>query len=71
MKKKTIIVIVITIILLALTPKFVEIANMSRPKFGFGGEVLVWSFPAMIYFGFGFDKGGEKLSRRKKISKTK
>lgn len=38
-----------TIIILALTPTFVEWANQSRYRYSIGGEAMLWLVPYIIY----------------------
>lgn len=39
---------IISAILLAMTPWFVDIVNETRAVNGFGGECLIWLFPLLI-----------------------
>ena len=44
-----ILVIISTILLMILTPKFNEMVNFTRTTPGIGGECFVWLFPMLIY----------------------
>lgn len=45
MKKLEIGLYMLSVLLLILTPKFVELANINRLKPGVGGEALLFFFP--------------------------
>ena len=49
MNKIHILVIILTVLLVMLTPKFNEMVNFTRTKPGIGGECFAWLFPVLIY----------------------
>ncbi len=44
-----ILLIISTVLLMMLTPKFNELVNFTRTKPGIGGECFAWLFPVLIY----------------------
>ena len=49
MNKIHILVIILTVLLVMLTPKFNALVNLTRTKPGIGGECFAWLFPVLIY----------------------